>query len=152
MDFFNIFSIMKLDDLLVEKVIIEKDFDQLKKILEDPEKSNKLIAYSNRTGNIIIKEMDNDKIIADYTTGKFKYEISFLRKGVNKIEYQFKATNYYMLIFIIPILIYKNNTVLDAIRACIVFCGSIFLFFYFINSAVSKGIYNRIHNRWNNMI
>ena len=56
MDFFNIFSIMKLDDLLVEKVIIEKDFDQLKKILEDPEKSNKLIAYSNRTGNIIIKE------------------------------------------------------------------------------------------------
>jgi len=34
---------MKLNDWLVSKMIIEKDFDQLKKIIEDPQKANKLI-------------------------------------------------------------------------------------------------------------
>ena len=89
-------------------MIIEKDFDQLKNILTDPEKANKLIAYSNRTGNLTITEMNNKKIVGDYATGKFTYEISFLKKEGNKIEYHFKTYNYYMLIFIFPILLYKH--------------------------------------------
>ena len=142
---------MKLDSWLLDKMIIEKDFDQFKKILQDPEKANKFIAYSNRTGNLIVKEMDNGKIIADYATGKFKYEISFLRKGVNKIEYQFKATNYFLLIWVIPVIIYKNNTLLGAISGILLMSGVMFLLFYFINYKVRKGIYNRIHNRWKNI-
>ena len=143
---------MKLNDWFVSKMIIEKDFDQLKKILEDPEKANKLIAYSKRTGNFIITEISNEGIIANYTTGKFSYEISFLKKDRNKIEYQFKATNYYMLIFIFPILLYKHFDLSADISFSIGFLLVIVLFFYLINFEVRKGIYNRIHNRWDNMV
>jgi hypothetical protein len=133
-------------------MIIEKDFDQLKKILEDPEKANKLIAYSKRTGNFTITEISNEGIIANYTTGKFSYEISFLKKDRNKIEYQFKATNYYMLIFIFPILLYKHFDLSADIFFSIGFLLFMILFFYLINFEVRKGIYNRIHNRWDNMV
>jgi len=143
---------MKLNDWFVSKMIIEKDFDQLKKILEDPEKANKLIAYSKRTGNFTITEISNEGIIANYTTGKFSYEISFLKKDRNKIEYQFKATNYYMLIFIFPILLYKHFDLSSDISFSIGFLLVIVLFFYLINFEVRKGIYNRIHNRWDNMV
>ena len=143
---------MKLNDWFVSKMIIEKDFDQLKKILEDPEKANKLIAYSKRTGNFTITEISNEGIIANYTTGKFSYEISFLKKDRNKIEYQFKATNYYMLIFIFPILLYKHFDLSADISFSIGFLLVIVLFFYLINFEVRKGIYNRIHNRWDNMV
>jgi|TARA_B110000967_G_scaffold202401_1_gene241200 hypothetical protein len=139
---------MKLDSWLVEKMIIEKDFDQLKKILQNPEKANKLIAYSKRTGNFTITEISNEGIIANYATGKFSYEISFLKKDRNKIEYQFKATNYYMLIWVIPVIIYKNDTLLGAISGIVVISGVMFLLFYLINFEVRKGIYNRINNRW----
>jgi hypothetical protein len=138
-------------------MVIEKSFDELKKILEDPERANKLVAYSNFSGNLTITESTKDSIVARYRTGKFCYDISFFRRdsnGIKRIEYQFKATNYFWLPFLLLIFLYKHEDFggfLEAKTVFIVFSGFMFGFLYLINSEVRKGIYNRIHNRWDDV-
>ena len=144
-------------NFLVRTMVIEKDFDELKKILEDPERANKLVAYSNFSGNLTITDSTKDSIVARYCTGKFCYDISFFRRnsnGIKQIEYQFKSTNYFWLSFLLPIFLYKHEDfggVLNATTAFIALGGFMFGFFYLINSEVQKGIYNRIHNRWHDV-
>ena len=83
---------MKLNNLKVKK-IIDKDFDQFKKILEVPKNANKFIAFNQYIGKFTVNEITNEAITGDYWIGKFIYNISFIKNDANKIIYQFKATN-----------------------------------------------------------
>jgi len=140
-------------------MIIDKDFDQLKKILEDPDRANKLVAYNSFTGSLIITEATDSSIIAKYCTGKFCYDISFFKRnsnGMKRIEYQFNATkpNYLWMFFWLPILLYKHEDFggwLGVIQTIILFGGFWLLVLYLIKEEVRKGIYNRIHNRWDDV-
>ena len=146
--------IMKLNNLKAEK-IIDKDFDQFKKILEVPENVNKFIAFSQYIGNFTVNEITNEAITGNYWIGKFKYDISFTKNDENKIIYQFKATNYYYLSFgFFGLLIYRiaeNSRDLHHIALFLLFFLGILLLLYLINSQVRKDIYNRIYNRWDRM-
>ena len=145
---------MKLNNLKAEK-IIDKDFDQFKKILEVPDKANKFIAFNEIIGNFTINEITNEAITGYYLIGKFRYDISFTKNDENKIIYQFKATNYYYMIFaFICILIYQMveyGGELHQVQLFLLFFVGILLL-YLINYQVRKGIYNRIHNRWDSMM
>jgi len=154
---------MKLDSFLVEKMIIEKDFDQLKKILEDPEKANKLIAKKN--DNFTIKKITNDSVIGKYTRSasgpeKMYFKILFLKKE-NKIEFIFETNVIFdtkvilVLTFCFFVFAIFDPGAFDFFNS-ILFAIGMFLLLsfiaYLIRLSVRKGIYNRIHNRWKDIV
>ena len=178
---------MRLNDWLVPKIIIEKDFDQLKKIMEDPEKANKLIARSSfnkyfssrKKENITIKKITYNSIIGKYSmtlnsegNRVIDLRIVFLRKDRTKIkcifgedvvsyENDLKASVILAIIFIgisaldqdFKIITDRiDDLILNFIYLAIGLFLAISLIGYIYRRSIIKGIYNRIHNRWDKII
>ena len=155
---------MKLNDWLVYKMRIEKDFDQLKNIMEDSEKANKLIA--RKRDNFTIKNITNDSVIGKYNRNdngpeEMDFKILFLRKKENKIEFIFETNIIFdtkviviLTFFMLGGMIYDQQE-FDFLNNILLALG-IFLSFsfiaYLIRLSVRIGIYNRIHNRWDSMM
>ena len=126
---------------------IEKDFDQLKEILFTPEKADKLISYSSWVGKVNILESTDNEIKGTYSTGKYQYNIQFIRTKDSQIEYSIKNSNYWFLLIIAIFMLYKNQS-----SSALGIIGIIFLIIYLVNNQVKVGIYNRIHNRWRDVV
>ena len=126
---------------------IEKDFDQLKEILFTPEKVDKLISYSSWVGKVNILESTDNEIKGTYSTGKYQYNIQFIRTKDSQIEYSIKNSNYWFLLIIAIFMLYKNQS-----SSALGIIGIIFLIIYLVNNQVKVGIYNRIHNRWRDVV
>jgi len=126
---------------------IEKDFDQLKEILLNPEKADKLISYSSWTGKVNILESTDNEIKGTYSTGKYQYQIKFSRNKESQIEYSIKNSNYWFLLICTTFILYKNQS-----SSALGIIGIIFLIIYLVNNQVKVGIYNRIHNRWRDVV
>ena len=126
---------------------IEKDFDQLKEILLNPEKADKLISYSSWVGKVNILESTDNEIKGTYSTGKYQYQIKFSRNKDSQIEYSIKNSNYWFLLIFIIFTLYKNQSF-----STLGIIGIIFLIIYLVNNQLKISIYNRIHNRWRDVV
>ena len=130
-------------------MLIKKDFDQLKKILSDPEKAEGLIAYNGPSLELLkykkvnIEDIVDDKIKGTYTHSRYHYIIEFSRNPDNYIQYNIKTSrfNYWFLIVLTVVLTFKHISY-------IAFPLIIFLIVYLVNNQISTGIYKRINNRW----
>jgi len=155
---------MKLNDWLVSKMIIEKDFDQLKEIMVDSENANKLIA--RKQDNFTIIKTTNDSVIGKYTrhdsgADERNFKILFLKKEENKIEFIFETDIIFdtkvilVLTFFMFVYMIFGQHESDFLENILLTAGMfLFMLFtaYLIRLSVRKGIYNRIHNRWDNMM
>ena len=121
---------------------IEKDFDQLKEILLNPEKADKLISYSSWVGKVNILESTDNEIKGTYSTGKYQYKIKFSRNKDSQIEYNIKNSSYWILLIFMLFALYKHQDFALGI------IGILFLIIYLVNNQVKIGIYNRINERW----
>ena len=130
-------------------MLIKKDFDQLKKILSDPEKAEGLIAYNGPSLELLkykkvnIEDIVDDKIKGTYTHSRYHYIIEFSRNPDNYIQYNIQTSrfNYWFLIVLTIVLTFKHISY-------IAFPLIIFLIVYLVNNQISTGIYKRINNRW----
>ena len=131
-------------------MLIKKDFDQLKEILSDPEKAERLIAYNGPTLEISkykkvdIKNITENAIEGTYTHGKYHYVMKFSRNTDNHIEYTIETSRfgYWFLFLLILVLIFKHD-------ASFIF-GALIIFpiIYLVNNQIKVGIYNRINKGW----
>jgi len=134
-------------------MLIKRDFDQLKKILSDPEKAEGLIAYNGPSLELLeykkinIEDIAEDKITGTYTHSRYHYVIEFSRNTDNYIEYNIKTSRfgYWFLIILTLILTFKHISFG-------VFPAIIFLIIYLVNNQISTGIYNRINKRWDDFV
>ena len=132
-------------------MLIKKDFDQLKEILSDPEKAERLIAYSGPTLEISeykkvdIRNITENVIEGTYTHGKYHYVIKFSRNTDNHIEYTIGTSRfgYWFFFLLILAVIFKHDT-----SIILVFPLIIFLVIYLVNNQIKVGIYNRVNKRW----
>ena len=130
-------------------MLIKKDFDQLKKILSDPEKAEGLIAYNGPSLELLkykkvnIEDIADDKIKGTYTHSRYHYIIEFSRNPDNYIQYNIQTSrfNYWFLIVLTVVLTFKH---ISYIALPLI----IFLIVYLVNNQISTGIYKRINNRW----
>ena len=154
---------MKLDRL-VYKMIIEKDFDQLKKIMQDSEKANKLIA--RESDSFTIEKVTNNSVIGKYGrneggANEMDFKILFFKKEENKIEFIFETNMIFdtkvilVLTFFLTGCMFFEQQEFDFLNSILLAVGcflSFFIIAYLIRLSVRKGIYNRIHNRWDSMM
>lgn len=134
-------------------MLIKRDFDQLKKILSDPEKAEGLIAYNGfslelfKYKKVNIKDISEDKIIGTYTHSRYHYVIEFSRNTDNYIEYDIKTSRfgYWFLLFLTLAFSLKHIS-FGA------FPVIVFLIIYLVNNEIRSGIYNRINKRWENFV
>ena len=133
-------------------MLIKKDFDQLKKILSDPEKAERLIAYNGPSFELLeykkvnIENIGDDKITGTYTHSRYHYVIEFSRNTDNYIEYNIQTSrfNYWVLIILTVVLSFKHISF-------IAFPLIIFLIILLVNNQIKTGIYNRINKRWDDL-
>ena len=129
-------------------MLIKKDFDQLKEILSDPEKAERLIAYNGPTLEISkykkvdIKNITENAIEGTYTHGKYHYVMKFSRNTDNHIEYTIETSHfgYWYLFLLILALIFKHESLLLPLI--------IILIIDLVNKQIKVGIYNRVNKRW----
>ena len=129
-------------------MLIKKDFDQLKEILSDPEKAERLIAYNGPTLEISkykkvdIKNITENAIEGTYTHGKYHYVMKFSRNTDNHIEYTIETSyfGYWYLFLLILALIFKHESLLLPLI--------IILIIDLVNKQIKVGIYNRVNKRW----
>ena len=132
-------------------MLIKQDFDQLKEILSNPESAEELISSRSplefKYRKVNIKSITDDEIIGKYSTGKYQYQIKFSRNKDSQIEYSIKNSNYWFLLICTIFILYKNQS-----SSALGIIGIIFLIIYLVNNQVKVGIYNRIHNRWRDVV
>ena len=132
-------------------MLIKRDFDQLKEMLSNPESAEELISSRSplefKYRKVNIKSITDDEIIGKYRNGKYQYQIKFSRNKESQIEYSIKNSNYWFLLICIIFIVYKNQSF-----SALGIIGIIFLIIYLVNNQVKVGIYNRIHNRWRDVV